>query len=215
MDLTVLYQVSYGMYVAGAQMDGRPVGGVINTVCQITSENPILSICLNRDNYTYKAIRETGRFSLSILSQETNPNAIAMFGFSSSREKDKFARFDYFVKDGLPYLREKACGYLTCQVLSVTEMETHAVIFARLVDTACGEKLPPMTYSYYYNVIKGKASKNAPTYQAPAPQAPQPEAAGASKWVCDVCGHVYEGERVPDDYKCPICGMDRSHFKEQ
>ena len=63
-DLTVLYQVSYGMYVAGAQTDGRPVGCVINTVCQITSENPILSICLNRDNYTYKAIRETGRFSV-------------------------------------------------------------------------------------------------------------------------------------------------------
>lgn len=167
MDLTVLYQVSYGMYVVGTQVDGRPVGCLINTVCQITSENPILSICINRNNYTFEAIQKAGRFSLSILSEQTNPNAIAMFGFASGRDKNKFEKFSHFVKDGLPYLSENSCGYLTCEVLNTIDEETHVVIFARLVDTAYGEKLPPMTYSHYYNVIKGKASQNAPTYQAP------------------------------------------------
>ena len=215
MDLTVLFQISYGMYVVGASDNGRPVGCVINTFNQITSENPIVAICLNRDNYTYDVIKRTGRFSLSILSEETNPNVIAVFGFSSSREKDKYERFDYDVKDGLPYLRENTCGSLTCQVLSMTDMETHTVVFARLVDTAQGEKYAPMTYSYYHKVVKGKAPKNAPTYQAPAPK----EAAPAKKerWVCEVCGYVYEGDltQEPDSYRCPICGADKSRFRKE
>ena len=215
MDLTVLFQISYGMYVVGTSDNGRPVGCVINTFNQITSENPIVAICLNRDNYTYDVIKRTGRFSLSILSEETNPNVIAVFGFSSSREKDKYERFDYDVKDGLPYLRENTCGSLTCQVLSMTDMETHTVVFARLVDTAQGEKYAPMTYSYYHKVIKGKAPKNAPTYQAPAPK----EAAPAKKerWVCEVCGYVYEGDltQEPDSYRCPICGADKSRFRKE
>ncbi|MBQ6971086.1 MAG: MBL fold metallo-hydrolase [Synergistaceae bacterium] len=48
--------------------------------------------------------------------------------------------------------------------------------------------------------------------------AESPEAAAApapvKKWVCTVCGYVYEGEKVPDDYKCPLCGAGPSFFKE-
>jgi len=33
------------------------------------------------------------------------------------------------------------------------------------------------------------------------------------KWVCPVCGYVYEGENPPD--KCPQCGVDGSKFTEQ
>ena len=152
----------------------------------------LVELGLSLIHISYEVIKRTGRFSLSILSEETNPNVIAVFGFSSSREKDKYERFDYDVKDGLPYLRENTCGSLTCQVLSMTDMETHTVVFARLVDTAQGEKYAPMTYSYYHKVVKGKAPKNAPTYQAPAPK----EAAPAKKerWVCQVCGYVYEGD---------------------
>ena len=33
------------------------------------------------------------------------------------------------------------------------------------------------------------------------------------KWVCTVCGYVYEGENPPE--KCPQCGVPASKFKEQ
>lgn len=33
------------------------------------------------------------------------------------------------------------------------------------------------------------------------------------KWVCTVCGYVYEGEQAPE--KCPQCGVPASKFKEQ
>ncbi len=35
------------------------------------------------------------------------------------------------------------------------------------------------------------------------------------KFVCGVCGYVYEGESLPADYKCPVCGAPASKFTEQ
>ncbi len=40
------------------------------------------------------------------------------------------------------------------------------------------------------------------------------EAAAAKKWVCKICGYVYEGDEVPEDYKCPICGAGKDAFEE-
>ncbi len=36
-------------------------------------------------------------------------------------------------------------------------------------------------------------------------------------YVCSVCGYAYEGDinTEPDDYTCPICGVDKSHFEKQ
>ena len=46
-------------------------------------------------------------------------------------------------------------------------------------------------------------------------ESPKAAAAPAVKrWVCTICGYVYEGEKVPDDYKCPLCGAGPSFFKE-
>lgn len=35
------------------------------------------------------------------------------------------------------------------------------------------------------------------------------------KWVCTVCGYVYYGEEIPEDFKCPLCGVGRELFKKK
>ena len=40
------------------------------------------------------------------------------------------------------------------------------------------------------------------------------EPSETKKWVCRICGFVYEGDEVPDDYKCPICGAGKDAFDE-
>lgn len=40
------------------------------------------------------------------------------------------------------------------------------------------------------------------------------EDAAAKKWVCKICGYVYEGDAVPEDYTCPICGAGATAFEE-
>ena len=56
MDITVLFKLTYGLYVVGAYDGLRPVGCIINTCFQVTSQNPILAISMNKNNYTLKAI---------------------------------------------------------------------------------------------------------------------------------------------------------------
>ncbi len=33
------------------------------------------------------------------------------------------------------------------------------------------------------------------------------------KFVCPVCGYVYEADVMPEDFKCPLCGVPGSKFK--
>ena len=35
-----------------------------------------------------------------------------------------------------------------------------------------------------------------------------------AKWKCKVCGYVYEGEELPEDFKCPVCKQPASAFEK-
>lgn len=209
MDISVLWKLSYGMYALGTWDKERPTGCIINTAVQVTSENPTIAISLNKDNFTYEALCQSKRFSLSVLSEKTNPNVIAKLGFSSGRVCDKFdsTLFSWEVYDKLPVVLENAAGYVTASVLAVHEMETHAVILARIEQTKNGADYTPMTYKYYHEVMKGKAPKNAPTYQK--------EENTEKKWICGVCGYAFPGDlsMEADTFICPVCGQPKAVFK--
>lgn len=208
MDNTLLYDISYGMYIISANNNGKLAGCIVNTVAQITSENPIFAVSLNKDNYTYTVLKETGRFSISILSEQTKPEVIGTFGYQCSKDTDKFSTCKYELKDGLPVIQEACCGTMICELVSMTDMDTHVVVFGKIIDLIRSENLTPMTYSYYHNVVKGKAPKNAPTYQ-------EESAVPASvSYVCSICGYVHEGDinDEPDDYVCPICEVSKDNF---
>ena len=166
MDLKVLQSLTYGMYVVGALDDGdRPVGCIINTCFQVTSQNPTFAISLNKDNYTTGVLQRNKRFSLSIIAEDTDPMVITFFGFCSSRDRDKYEKFGCTVMDGAPLVHGSFCGRLILDAEQFIDCGTHYVIISRLVNTIAGFGTP-MTYSYYHRVIKGKAPKNAPTYVA-------------------------------------------------
>ena len=154
MDETVLWQLSYGMYAIGAKHGEEDKGCIVNTVVQITAENPIIAVSMNKDNYTYEVIRESGQFAVSILGEEVDNNVIAELGFASGRTKEKFKLFAAgHTKEGLPIVEQGAVGYLTCKVLQMVDAETHAVILARVVDAQKGDAKTPMTYAYYLSLI--------------------------------------------------------------
>ncbi|MFI3262747.1 MAG: flavin reductase [Rikenellaceae bacterium] len=211
MDKTVLFNLTYGLYIVGAMDGERPVGCTINTCFQVTSENPILAVSINKNNYTLDAIKRTGKFSLSILSEESDSSVIGAFGFVSSKDNDKYKDFGYEMSNGVPVVNGLFAGRLILEVLQMVDNETHMVVMARLVDTIKGEGTP-MTYSYYHKVVKGKAPKNAPTYVEETVEAAAEEAS-SEKYICDICGYVHEGE-LTDDFVCPLCKQDKSHFKK-
>ena len=158
-----LRKLSYGLYLIGAMDGERPCGCIVNTVFQVTSENPIIATSINKNNYTWELVQKNGRFSVSILSEKTRKEVIQKLGFVSGKDHDKYEGIDYRMQDGLPILNEKCCGALICKVVSVTETPTHMVVLASVEDAFDIADTVPMTYRYYHEVIRGGAPKNAPS----------------------------------------------------
>ena len=218
MDLNVFRDITYGMYVITTKYNGKMAGCIVNTVTQITSENPIISVSINKNNYTNNIIKESKKFALSILSEECKNDVIGKFGFYSSKDINKFENFKYEEIDNLPVLKENMCGYLICEVLNIIDAETHEIFLARVVNTKKKSNLKPMSYSYYHEVIKGKAPKNAPTYIEEKVSGGEKK---MKKYQCTICGYIYDEEAegvkfedLPEDWVCPLCGVGKENFEE-
>ena len=225
MNIQTFFQLNYGVYITTALDGQRPVGCVTNSIMQITAEPATFAVSVNHDNYTNGCIEETGRFAFSILGENMDPGLIGMFGFHSSRDTDKFQNVAVKTAAGLPVIAS-SCGYVVCRLIGKLETATHTIFLGQAEEAEIlNGAETPMTYSYYHRVIKGRAPKNAPTYlpvknMETEPwerkeRAPQKEERGCSeKWVCQVCGYVYEGETLPADLKCPVCGRGPEFFKK-
>jgi flavin reductase (DIM6/NTAB) family NADH-FMN oxidoreductase RutF len=206
MDTNAFRYLSYGVYIITSWDGERPVGCTANSAMQITSQPATMALSINHDNYTNGCIEKSGRFVINILAEDSESALIGRFGFQSSRDVDKFAGLKYENSAGMPIL-DDICGYIACKVIDKLETATHTVFLGEVVDAAVARGGEARTYAYYHRVVKGKAPKNAPTYLPP-----EPEVKVAKKLVCSVCGYEYEGEALPADFKCPICGVGPEKF---
>ena len=205
----ILRDFSYGVYVVGTVDGDRNVGCVANSVMQITSNK--IAISIHHDNYTNGCIKASSKFSVSVLSEQVDPSIIGTFGYQSSKDCDKYSDVSYKLIEGMPVL-DDSCGYLVCNVVDIMETETHTIFLGEIV--ACDRyEGKPMTYAYYHEVLKGKSPKNAPTYEADEEVVEKPK---KNVFVCTVCGYKVEidGDELPDDYRCPICGKGKEFFKK-
>ena len=218
MDAKTMYSLSYGLYIIGTKDGEKNAGCVVNTVTQSTSNPVTITVCINNDNYTNACVKKAGEFSVSILSEKAKGSVFGVFGFQSSRDKDKFAEVPHnFTPSGQPYVSEGITGYLQCKVIDYTENYTHTVFIAKVVEAETLYKDTPMTYAYYHNVIKGKTPKNASSYISEKEIKPE---SSKSAFACGVCGYEYSGnkaefESLPAGYVCPICGAQKSKFAPQ
>ena len=210
MNKSTFHQLSYGVYVISTWDKGRATGCTANSAMQITSEPATVAISINHDNYTNQCIRESGRFAISILGEKSDPGIIGVFGFKSGRDHNKFDEVDMLEKSYMRVVAD-ASAYIVCEVADKMETSTHTVFLGKVVDADILKTDDAMTYAYYHNVIKGKSPKNAPTYIAEE----NPAAEGA-RYVCGVCGYIYDGEasfdELPDTYTCPVCRQPKSVF---
>lgn len=222
MNTNIFRSMSYGVYVVSTMDKGRPTGCIANSIMQITSSPATIAVSINHDNYTNGCIKESGVFAFSILSEQSDPGLIGNFGFQSGKDVDKFAEVAYDTVGGVPVVKD-SCGYVVCRVIDIMETATHTVFLGEVIEADVFEGwADAMTYAYYHKVIKGKSPKNAPTYlpEAEEEKTEDKKAEGITKirkWVCQVCGYIYEGDEIPADYQCPICkqGVDQFVLVEE
>ncbi len=166
MDYSFLSKISYGVYIVSSfNKEKRLNGQISNTVFQVTSDPPRLSICINKQNLTHQYLEEVGLFSVSVLSVETPMTFIGRFGFKSGRDINKFDGVDFFNTDlNLPVVRENSIAWIEAKIISKLDVGTHTLFVG---DVLSGEVLgsaEPMTYDYYHKIKGGKSPKTAPTF---------------------------------------------------
>ena len=205
MEQKALYSLSYGLYLVGTHSAGKDAGCIVNTLQQVTSSPPRLSITINKDNATCRAIAASGQFAATVLTTATPQDVISVFGFSTSAERDKFAGFDNLRDDsGNPYLPAHMAARYSVTVESSLDVGTHIIFAGLLTEAEVLADEEVMTYSYYHKVKNGITPPKASAYQEPT---------AAKGWKCTVCGHIHEEDAFPEDYTCPVCGVESDMFE--
>ena len=204
MDSIAFRKLSYGLYIVTSAFEGKDAGCVVNTLSQVTSSPAKVSVAINKNNFTEKIIEKSGIFTAVVLSQETSMDTIGIFGFQSSENNNKFESVSFEIDENkIKYPTDKICAKFSCKVLNQVDLGTHVMFIGEVIDAEVISNEEPMTYSYYHQVKNGTTPKNAPSYQ---------EEAKKTGYRCTVCGYIYEGEPLPDDFICPICKQPASKF---
>jgi len=165
MNLTALYNISYGIYIVSSKKEDHINGQIANTVFQTTSEPATIAVCINKKNLTHEFITKSRVFAVSVLEQETDMKFIGRFGFKSGREEDKFKGINYKIGvTGSPIIMENTVAYMEAEVIMETDAGTHTLFVGKIVEAENIKKAIPLTYDYYHQVKRGVSPKNAPTY---------------------------------------------------
>lgn len=210
-DKQVFRNISYGMYLVTTN-NKKKNGCIINTLTQITSENPIISISINKNNFTNNEIKESKKFAVSILSVDTDSEVISNFGYKTGNEVDKFESVEYEEISNLPVITKNMVSYLICEVINVIDCETHDIFLGRVIETKNINNIEPMTYKYYHEVRKGTSPKNAPTFI---------EEKKEDAYRCPICGYIHDNakeeikfEDLSEDWVCPLCKAPKKVFEK-
>ena len=199
-DPTAMFKLSYGLFVLTAKDGEKDNGCIINTVMQVTDVKKRIAIAVNKANYTHDMIKKTGVFNVSVLTTEAPFKLFKQFGFQSGRDTDKFAEGGAEVRtaNGLRYVPEYANAVISGKVVEEHEYDTHTLFVAEVTEAAVLSNVPSVTYQYYFDHIK------------PQPQ-PTTEKTG---YVCKICGYIYEGDTLPEDFICPLCKHGAADFEK-
>ena len=211
MDKKVLRNLSYGVYVVTSKDIDRNVGCIANSIMQVTSNPSVIAVSINHDNYTNKVIKENNKFGVSILKETTDAKIIGTFGYKSSKDNDKFDGINFKEISEIPVL-ENTCGYMVCKVIDTMETSTHTIFLGEVIEADDYSTENAMTYKYYHENLKGSSPKNAPTYEETSISQVDKDSK-KRKWKCSICGYVHEADELPDNFKCPLCGVGKEYFE--
>ena len=190
-DKKALFKIGYGLYVVTTNDGGKDNGCIVNAVLQAADKPLRAVVCINKANYTYEAVHKTGILNVNSLSVETPFSVFQRFGFQSGRTADKFAdcadtapRSD----NGLIYLPQYANAFLSLKVVQEIDLSSHGMFLCEVTESKTLSDAETMTYTYYQSNVK-----------------PKPQPKEKKGWVCKVCGYVYDGDELPEDFAGPVC----------
>ncbi len=197
-DLSALFNIGYGLYVITSNDGKKDNGLIVNTVTQVTNTPNRIAVTINKVNYSHHVIKQTGKMNINCLTVDAPFKVFETFGFQSGRNVDKFADCTPLRSDnGLVFLPRYINSFMSLKVEQYVDLDTHGMFICSITEARVLGDRETMTYTYYQNNVK-----------------PKPETDGKKGYVCKICGYVYEGDELPEDFICPLCKHGASDFEE-
>ncbi len=229
MQENALFTISNGLYVLSAKDNNRHVGSIVDAITQVAVSPYLLVISCMNTSFTKSCIEKNGEVGISVLPQTINPFIVANFGYQCSRDVNKWDNVPFVEVNGLAYIPE-ALAKIQARVIEKHVYASNTVFIAEVVDAFEARAGEPLTYKQYRDGFKTavsaaftvfKETGKAPLGETPLPtttEAPE-TTSNTPKWVCTICGHVYDGtipfEELPDDWTCPLCGVGKDLFEQK
>ncbi len=196
-DLTALFNIGYGLYVVTSSDGKKDNGLIVNTVSQVTNTPNRIAVTINKANYSHHVIKQTGIMNLNCLSTDAPFSVFQTYGFQSGRTADKFAGITPLRSDnGLTFLPKYINSFMSLKVEQYIDLDTHGMFICSVTEARVITNVETMTYTYYQKNVK-----------------PKPQTEGKKGFVCKVCGYIYEGDELPDDFICPLCKHGAADFE--
>lgn len=196
-DLSALFNIGYGLYVVTSNDGKKDNGLIVNTVTQVTNSPNRIAVTINKENYSHHVIKQTGKMNINCLNVDAPFRLFENFGFKSGRSADKFADYEFIRSDnGLPFLTAYINSFMSLKVEKYVDLGTHGMFICSVTEARVMNDKETMTYSYYHKNVK-----------------PAADTEGKKGFVCKICGYVYEGDKLPDDFICPLCKHGASDFE--
>ena len=197
-DLTALFNIGYGLYVVTSNDGKKDNGLIVNTVTQVTNTPNRIAVTINKANYSHHTIKQTGIMNINCLSTDAPFAVFEQFGFKSGRNVNKFENCTPLRSDnGLVFLPKYINSFMSLKVEQYIDLDTHGMFICSVTEARVITNAETMTYTYYQNNVK-----------------PKPQTEGKKGYVCKICGYVYEGEELPEDFICPLCKHGAADFEE-
>ena len=196
-DKTALFKIEYGLYVVTSNDGKKDNGLIVNTVTQLTDTPFRVAVNINKANYSHDVIKNTKKLNVNILSQDTSFDLIKKYGFVSGRDVNKFEGEEVIRSaNGLVILDNHINAFFSLEVENYVDLGTHGMFICLVKEAKKLNNNPTLTYNYYQANVKPKPEEKKKGY------------------VCKVCGYVYEGDELPDDFICPLCKHGASDFEK-
>jgi flavin reductase (DIM6/NTAB) family NADH-FMN oxidoreductase RutF len=201
-DSKALFKIGYGLYLVTCRdtMNDRDNALILNSVMQVTNNPDRLAVCINKANYSHDLIKDSGIMNVLCLTESAPFSLFEHYGMQSGKTTDKLRGVAMTRScNGLPLPTEHVNAYFVLQVESYTDLGSHGMFICTIIESATLSNEPSMTYAYYHANVKPKPAATT--------------AAKAKGYVCKICGYVYEGDELPEDFVCPWCKHGAADFE--
>ena len=197
-DPKALFNIGYGLYVVTCNDGKKDNGLIVNTVTQLTDTPMRVAVTINKKNYSHDVIKQTGKMNVNCLTVEAPFKVFEAFGFVSGRNVDKFADCTpNRSENGLVVLPRYINAFISLKVEKYVDIDTHGMFICTVTEAQVLSNKETMTYTYYQKNVK-----------------PRPKTESKKGYVCKVCGYIYEGEELPEDFVCPLCKHGAADFEK-